>query len=38
VLTIATDRTFIPDERTGNGDRRQLGLRVFELRVNPLQP
>ena len=38
LLTIATDRTFIPNERTGNGDRRQLGLRVFELRVSPVQP
>lgn len=29
-LVVATDATFVPDERTGNGDRRRLGLRIFE--------
>ena len=33
VLTIETDRTFIPDRVLGNGDRRRLGLRVHELAV-----
>lgn len=35
-VTVLTDTTFVPDERTGNGDRRRLGLRIFEasLRAN----
>lgn len=33
VVTVATDQTFVPHERSGNGDRRRLGLRIFELRV-----
>jgi hypothetical protein len=37
-VAIATDRTFVPDERTGNGDRRTLGLRVHEMRVNKAGP
>jgi hypothetical protein len=34
-LTLTTDRVFVPDERTGNGDRRRLGLRIFGVRVDP---
>lgn len=32
-LTITTDQTFVPDERSGNGDRRRLGLRIYEVRL-----
>jgi hypothetical protein len=32
-LRIETDRTFVPDEVIGNGDRRKLGLRVYELEL-----
>ena len=32
-ITIETDRTFVPDERDHNGDRRRLGLRVFGVRT-----
>jgi hypothetical protein len=35
IVTLTTDQTFVPDERTGNGDRRRLGLRVYEFRVDP---
>ena len=35
VVTLETDQTFVPDERTHNGDKRQLGLRVFSLTVQP---
>ncbi|HEX5109483.1 MAG TPA: hypothetical protein VFV95_13595 [Vicinamibacterales bacterium] len=38
VLVMATDRTLVPDERTGSGDRRHLGVRVYELRLNPVAP
>jgi hypothetical protein len=34
VLTLTTDQTFVPDERSGNGDRRRLGLRVYELELS----
>lgn len=30
-LTVLTNSTFVPDERSGNGDRRRLGLRVYEI-------
>ncbi len=30
-LTVTTDETFVPDERSGNGDRRRLGLRMYEV-------
>ena len=33
-ITIVSSRTFVPAERSGVADRRQLGLRVFELRVD----
>ena len=32
-ISIATDRTFVPDERSHNGDRRRLGLRIFDVQV-----
>jgi hypothetical protein len=35
VLTLATDQVFVPHERTGRGDRRRLGLRVFAVEVAP---
>jgi len=35
LLTIDTDETFVPDERSHNGDRRRLGLRIYGLRVEP---
>jgi hypothetical protein len=31
ILTLTTDQTFVPHERNGNGDRRHLGVRVFEV-------
>ena len=31
IITIETSETFVPDERSGNGDRRRLGLRIYEL-------
>jgi hypothetical protein len=34
MVTIATDRTFVPNERSGSPDRRTLGLRIFDLRVD----
>lgn len=33
IVTIETDKTFVPHERSGSPDRRTLGLRVFELIV-----
>jgi hypothetical protein len=33
-ITIVSSRTFVPSERSGVADRRRLGLRVFELRVD----
>jgi hypothetical protein len=32
-VTIETSRSFVPDERTHNGDRRRLGLRVYAVAV-----
>ena len=32
-LTIATSHSFVPDNRTRNGDRRVLSLRIYELRL-----
>jgi hypothetical protein len=29
-VSLVTSETFVPDERDGNGDRRRLGLRIFE--------
>lgn len=33
-ITIVSSQTFVPAERGGGADRRRLGLRVFELRVD----
>jgi hypothetical protein len=33
MLTIETDRSFVPHERSGSADRRTLGLRIFELTI-----
>ena len=33
MLTIETDQSFVPHEQTGSPDRRRLGLRLYELRV-----
>lgn len=35
LVRIETDRTFVPDERDGNGDRRRLGLRMYDVAVRP---
>ena len=35
-ITIETNRTFVPAERSGVGDRRRLGLRVFSVHVSNL--
>ena len=32
MLTIETDKSFVPHERSGSPDRRTLGLRIFEFR------
>lgn len=34
-LTIDLDRTFVPDEAMENGDKRRLGLRVYQLELTP---
>jgi hypothetical protein len=34
-VTIETDQTFVPAERSGGADRRRLGLRVFGVGVAP---
>ena len=34
IITIETSETFVPDERSGNGDRRRLGLRIYELTLD----
>jgi hypothetical protein len=31
MLTIETNQSFVPHERTGSPDRRTLGLRIFDL-------
>jgi hypothetical protein len=33
MVTIETDKTFVPFERSGSPDRRTLGLRIFETTV-----
>jgi hypothetical protein len=35
IITVETSRTFVPDERTHNGDRRRLGLRVYSVTLEP---
>jgi hypothetical protein len=36
ILAIETDRVYLPGPAEGTADARRLGLRVFELRVDPL--
>jgi len=39
LITIATDKTFVPAERDGGADNRRLGLRILAVRVaNSLTP
>jgi hypothetical protein len=33
MIAIETDKTFVPHERNGSPDRRTLGLRIFDLKV-----
>jgi hypothetical protein len=33
MVTIETDQSFVPHERSGSPDRRTLGLRIFELTI-----
>lgn len=33
MLTIETDQSFVPHERSGSADRRTLGLRIFEMQI-----
>jgi hypothetical protein len=33
MVTIETDKTFVPNERSGSPDKRQLGLRIFRFDV-----
>ena len=35
-IVLETSQTFVPAERGGAPDRRRLGLRVFEMRVDPV--
>jgi len=34
-IWLITDLWFVPDEREGNGDRRRLGLRIYDIGVTP---
>jgi len=36
LIAIETAQTFVPAERDGGADRRRLGLRVFDISVNPV--
>jgi hypothetical protein len=37
-IAIETDRIYRPGEAEGTSDSRQLGLRLFEIEVNPVTP
>jgi hypothetical protein len=37
-ITIETDRIYLPGEAEGTSDSRKLGLRLFEIDVNPVTP
>jgi hypothetical protein len=37
-LVIETDRIYLPGEAEGTSDSRRLGLRLFEIEVNPVMP
>lgn len=34
IITIETNKTFVPSERAGGADQRRLGLRVFAIQVS----
>jgi hypothetical protein len=35
MVTIETDKTFVPYQRSGSPDKRTLGLRIFKFEVHP---
>ena len=37
-VAIETDRVYVPAQVEGTADARHLGLRIFDLRVNPVSP
>jgi hypothetical protein len=37
-IAIETDRVYLPAQVEGTSDERHLGLRIFDLRVNPVSP
>jgi len=37
-VAIETDRVYLPGQAEGTADERHLGLRIFDLRVNPVSP
>jgi len=37
-VAIETDRVYVPAQVEGTADTRHLGLRIFDLRVNPVSP
>jgi len=37
-IAIETDRIYLPGQAEGTSDARQLGLRLFEIAVNPVSP
>jgi hypothetical protein len=37
-IVIETDRVYRPGQVEGTTDERQLGLRLFEIDVNPVAP
>ena len=37
-IVIETDRIYLPGQAEGTSDARQLGLRFFEIAVNPVSP
>jgi hypothetical protein len=37
-IAIETDRIYLPGQAEGTGDARRLGLRLFEITVNPVRP
>ncbi len=37
-VAIETDRIYLPGPSEGTADARHLGLRIFDLRVNPVSP
>ena len=35
MIAIETDKTFVPNERSGSPDKRRLGLRILTFDVKP---